>query len=495
MPNATLSARAEAVVCPLGHPDLEPWRPTTGDPWDRRKAVHLLRRAGFSAAPEEIDAAVALGVDRMIDILLTPDTTPLPAYGTRVLAHGEILDLPGHLMSQRALWIWECVHGLYPLKEKLALFWHNHFSVGVNKGGAENLSIPHVNIFRRLGLGSFRELVLEVTRDPAMLLWLDNFLNGAPENGQPKINENYGRELLELYTLGVGNYSQTDVVEASKCLSGWSMRDQYGSNEFVYRPEQHVPGPKYVLGTTISNGSAGNQGMRDVFDLVDTLLAHPACARFIVRKIWHAFVAADLPNDVWNALAHRFRSDNFDIRSLMSVILRSQFFFSDRAIRRLVKTPMEFVVGAIRNLGRPTIQKYKLVADHVDAMGLPLHRYQNPAGLPGGLDWLDSQSVLQRANFAEQLTRRDDPYHIGARFDALRDVWRLNLRTAEQIVDFYLGFLVDGDVPFQVREFLVEFMHRVDWERRPFVFDNDRADRKVRGVVHIIMGLPQYSIN
>jgi uncharacterized protein (DUF1800 family) len=455
----------------------------------------LLRRAGFGASPEELDAIVAIGVDRMIDLLLTPDTLPLPAYGTRVLPHGEILDLSNQVTSQRALWIWECVHGRYPLKEKMALFWHDHFSVGVNKGGAEMLSIAHVNVFRRFGLGSFRELLLAVTRDPAMLLWLDNFLNGKPENGQPKINENYGRELLELYTLGIGNYGQGDVVEAAKCLSGWGLREGYGSNEFVFRSDWHVPGPKYVLGRTISNGNNGSEGMQDAVDLIDLLVSRLDCARFLVGKLWRAFVSNDAPGDVLDALAQRFLADGLDLRSLMSIILRSQFFFSDRAIRSLVKTPMEFLVGAIRNLGRPTIRKYKLLADHVDAMGLPLHRYETPAGLPDGLAWLDTQSVLRRANFAEQLTRRQDPYHIGASFDALRDVNRLGLRTADAIVDFYLAFLVDGDVPGPVRSFLIEFMHRVDWERRPFVFDNERADRKVRGLVHILMALPQYSIN
>ncbi|MEZ5963834.1 MAG: DUF1800 domain-containing protein [Planctomycetota bacterium] len=495
MPTTSLSTGTGAVVCPFGHPDLEPWRPSANDPWDRRKAAHLLRRAGFGASDEELDVIVSLGVDRMIDLLLTPDAVPLQAYGVRVLPHGEILDVTSNVTSQRALWLWECVHTVHPLKEKMALFWHNHFSVGVNKGGAENLSVTHVNVFRRSGLGSFRDLLLAVTRDPAMLLWLDNYLNGAVDRGVPKINENYGRELLELYSLGVGNYTQADVVEASKCLSGWGVRDSYGSNEFVYWPEKHVTGPKYVLGRTISNGSSGNEGMQDVFDLVDTILEQPACARFLVEKVWKYFVSSDAPNDVLDDLAQRFRDDAYDVRSLMSIILRSKFFFSGRAIRQLVKNPVEFVVGAIRNLNTPVIESYSLLGDHVALMGLPLHRYLTPAGLPGGLDWLDAQSLLQRANFAEQLTRVQDPYHIKAHFDALHQVYRHNLRTAPEIVDFYVQFLLDGELPRTVRDFCVEFMHRVDWERRPFTFEPTLADRKVRGLVHILLSLPQYSIN
>ncbi len=478
-----------------GHPDLEPWTPSASDPWNKRKAAHLLRRAGFGAAPEEVSALVALGASRSLDLLLTPNNAPLPTYGTRVLPQGEILDLTNDVVAQRAHWLFECVHGLYPLREKLALFWHNHFSVGANKGGAEYLLLRHVNLFRQFGAGSFRTLLYEVTRDPAMLLWLDNYLNGAPAGGQPRINENYGRELLELYTLGVGNYTQTDVVEASRCLSGWGVQGAYGSNEFVFRSDWHVPGPKVVLGRTISNGNTGAVGMRDGVDLIDTLLAQPIAAEFLVRKLWQFFVAAAPPIDIVRDLAARLRASDYAIGPILAVMLRSKYFFGPRAFRSLVKTPVEFVVGAIRNLGRPVIRHYKLVGDHVVRMGLPLLRYQNPAGLPGGLDWLDAQAVAQRANFAEQLTRKVDPYHIGASFDALRDVNRVGLRTAEEIAGFYLDHLVDADVPPSIFDVCVEFMHRLDWMRQPFVFSPDTADRKVRGLVHIIMALPQYSVN
>lgn len=478
-----------------GHPDLDPWVATASDPWDKRKAAHLLRRAGFGGSPEEVNALVALGADRALDLLLTPNNTPLPTYGTRVLPHGEILDLTNDVLAQRAYWLFECVHGMYPLREKLALFWHNHFSVGANKGGAEYLLGRHVNLFRQLGTGSFRTLLYEVTRDPAMLLWLDNYLNGMPEAGQPRINENYGRELLELYSMGIGNYTQTDVVEASKCLSGWTLRGVYGSNEFVFRADWHVPGRKVVLGRTIDNGNVGSVGMRDGVDLIDAVLAQASPAEFLVRKLWRFFVAENPPNDIVRDLAQRLRASDYEIGPILSVMLRSKYFFGPLARRQLVKSPVEFVVGAIRNLGRPVVRHYKLVGDHVVRMGLPLLRYQDPSGLPGGLGWLDAQAVMQRANFAEQLTRATDPYHIGAHFDSLRDVNRLGLRTAEEIAGFYLDHLVDADVPSQVFDVCVEFMHRLDWVRRPFVFSPDAADRKVRGLVHIIMSLPQYSVN
>jgi hypothetical protein len=491
---APLVSPASAPPAP-GHPDLDPWQPTASDAWDKRKAAHLLRRAGFGGAPEEIEALVAIGHGRALDLLLTPNQTPLPSFGTRVLPHGEVLDLASDPVDQRAQWIFECVHGLHPLREKLALFWHDHFSVGANKPGAEYQVLQHVNLFRRFGAGSFRTLLYEVSRDPAMLLWLDNYLNGLPQGGQPRINENYGRELLELYTLGAGNYTQADVIDASKCLSGWTLQGAYGSNEFVFRPDYHVPGPKVVLGRTISNGNVGTEGMRDGTDLIDVLLGQPAAAEFLVRKLWRWFVSDVAPDAIIQDLAQRLRDNAWAVGPVLSVMLRSKFFFGPSAYRRLVKSPIEFVAGAIRNLGRPVVEHYKLLGHHVALMGLPLLRYRNPAGLPGGLHWLDAQAVMQRANFAEQLTRITDPYHIGAHFDALRDVNRLGLRSAEQIAAFYLDFLVDADVPSQVFDICVEFMHRLDWVRQPFVFSPDAANRKVRGLVHVIMALPQYSMN
>jgi hypothetical protein len=473
--------------------DLDPWRPSGGDPWDKRKAAHLMRRAGFGAKPEELDLLATINFDRVLDVLLSPDRSTLPEFGVRVLPNGEVLDLSNDVDSQRAYWIWEAVHTPYPLREKMALFWHDHFSVGTKTGGGDYLMVHHVNLFRRFGLTNFRDVLIEVTRDPAMLLWLDNWVNGqADEYGVGRINENYARELLELYSLGIGNYSQTDVVEAAKCLSGWSLRSGYGSNEFVYRPEYHVPGPKYVLGRTIDNGTNGYQ---DTFDLIDAILAQPAAAEFIVRKLWKYFVSDDAPLEIIRELATRFRNDGYQLRPLMSTMFRSRFFFSDRAIRRLVKNPMEFAVGAIRNLGVPLLLSYQEAGIHVADLGLPLLRYQSPAGLADGLAWLGSQAVLRRANFAEELTRKSNEFRMRAHFDPFREIVRVGLNSADAIVRFYLDLLLDGDYPPLLYVLCMEFMNRndrgIDW----FSMQPLRVDKKLRGLVHAIMSLPEYSAN
>lgn len=480
--------------------DLAPWRPKPGDAWDKKKAAHLLRRAGFGAKPEELDAIVALGMDRTVDILLTPNTAPLQAFGTQVLPNGEVLDLPYNLTDQRAQWIWEAATTSYPLKEKMALFWHDHFSVGAESATQTPLLIPHINLFRRHGLGSFRTLLVEVTKDPAMLYWLDNYLNGQARAGQPVINENYGRELLELYTMGAtAGYTQQDVVEVSKCLSGWSLN---GPNTFMWRANYHVTGPKTVLGKLISNGNSGTQGMQDLYDLLDNvILPYPSTAEYMVTKIWNYFVAETIDVAVLTLLADRWRKDSFDIRSLMSVILRCNFFYSDRSMRTLVKNPMEYVVGAIRNTGLTPIGYYKGtnatngLGYRVEQMGLPLLRYSNPAGLDDGVAWIDSAALIARANFANELTQVSQTAGFRARFDPFREILRANLQTAQQIVDHYVSILLDGDVPDGVRVALYDFMNRVDSGPQPFTLTQAKVNEKVRGLVHLLLATPEYQIN
>jgi uncharacterized protein (DUF1800 family) len=468
--------------------DLDPWRPSAGDPWDRRKAAHLARRAGFGARPEELDALVLLGVDKVIDLLLVPAPTALQESGVAVLPNGEILNLTSSLTAQRAQWLWEMVNGTNWLREKMCLFWADHFSVGSAETAADPTLPAHINLFRRLGLGSFRTLLLEVTKDPAMLYWLDNYLNGVPRSGVQTINENYGRELLELYTMGVlGGYTQNDVVEASKCLSGWTL---LGRNTSYYRASYHVAGPKTVLGTVINNVD----GSRDLDSLLDVLLAWPATARYMVEKFWRWFVNDTPAAATLDTLAQRWRTEGYDVRSLLNVLLRCRAFFSSASMRKLVKSPAEIVAGAIRTTATP-INAYQTLAARVEQMGLPLLRYTNPSGLTEGIAWIDSQSVITRANFADDLTQTSTTSGFRPVFDPFREVNRLGLTTAQQIVDHYLDFLVDGDVPVAVRTNLYNFMNNNDAGPAPFTGTSTQINQKVRGLVHLIMSLPEYQMN
>lgn len=492
----TQKRRAPATARTRGpQEDLAPWVASANDPWDRRKAKHLLRRAGFGARPTEIDGMLQLGMDRSVDLLLATDTATLQPRGFRVLPSGEVLNLQGYI-AQRAQWLWECAYTQYPLKEKMAVFWHNHFSVG-QAGAFDELMTDHVNVFRRLGMGSYRDLLIAVTKDPAMMYFLDQRINGLRGSNGPTVNENYGRELLELYSMGEGNgYSQEDVRAAAECLTGWGL---FGYQTYTFRQIWHKSGSKAVLGQVIFNRNIGTEGEQDGYDLIDAILAHPSTAKYVATKIWEYFVAEDPDPALIDLLAQTWRDSEYDIRSLLNVILRSNYFYSDSAVRHLVKSPADVVVGAIRNLNLPHIGLMWAAGSVVEKMGLPLLNYQTPEGVEHGGAWLNSLGLIQRVNFASKLTQNAVPQNqpgagIGANFQPIREVQRANLQSAEEIVDHYLELLVDNDVPSQVRDDLLFYMNNDDNGPRPFQMTPAMINTKVKGLVRLILSLPEYSI-
>ena len=481
---------------------LAPWIPTAADPFDFNKAAHLMRRAGFGASPEQLEAMVRIGPHRTIDLLVIPNTQGIPEFGTHVLPTGEFLNLHYNLRHQQAQWIHEMATTQFPLKEKMALFWHDHFSVGANNSNVYPMLIPHINIFRRHGLGKFRDILVEVSRDPAMLWWLDNRINGAGG----KINENWGRELLELYTMGEGNgYTQTDVEEASKCFAGWSL---YNYNKFRYNTGYARAGYgwKLVLGRYIWSSNQQQEG----YILIDHLLTQMATAKYVVQKLWEYFVAPrpatgateqKLWDDVVLELAKRWREAGYDLRGLMWTMLSSNYFFQ-KSPRQLVKNPAEAMVGAVRNLGTPRIERYASMGAVMEAMGLNLLRYTNPAGLDDGPAWIDSQALINRSNYFDNLTRASRTAAFRTTWSPFTELSRKGVTKSKDIVDHYLKVLVDDAVPSAVRSQLYKFMDQYDGTPTPVtkafdtlaVFD-PRRDRKVRGLVQLIMILPEYQIN
>ena len=407
-------------IVPAGpREDLAPWKPTSKDPWNLEKAAHLIRRAGFGPTPEEIEFVLALGPDRAVDVLLTTPPHPVPTHGTHVLPSGEVLNL-GTLAGQRAMLLYTQAHTPYPLQEKTTAFWLDHFSVGLKSAAYPEPMGTHAAALRALALSSFKEILLAVTKDPAMLVWLDNWLSRAR-----KPNENYGRELLELYTMGVGNgYTEKDVKEASRALTGHTLRPR---NQYYFNPSTyyHDYGPKTFLGKTIHNSYP--KGAKDLDDLLDIILGHPATAKFIVRKIWEYFVYMDPAKNLVDYLADVFRKDGYSLRSLMGLILRSKAFYSPKSRRTLVKDPLDFCVGLSRFLHASL--SYLGMGYRVALQGYPLLNFENPSGLPDGTVWINSQSLIERANFAEALIQQGGYTNLRASFDPFREIRRKGLKT------------------------------------------------------------------
>ncbi len=470
-------------IAPDPYSDLAPFVATAKNPWDPAKAAHLMRRAGLGASPEEIPTIVQQGMHASVDKLLAVTTSGLQETGQIRLPNGELLRLSSRSFGATHQWLHELATTKQPLKEKMALFWSDHFSVGTKDRRHEALLVRHINVFRKHGLGRFHDLLVAVTRDPAMLWWLDNNVNGQPEHGRPKINENYGRELLELYTLGVNaGYTQKDVREAAKCLTGWSTG---AIDQFAYKPAWHVPGRKSFLGTTILSN-----GQREVHDLLDTILGHPAAARFLVTKIWKYFVSETPYPQLIEVLADKWRKSGYDIKFLMSTIFRSNYFYSSRSIKTLVKNPVEVYAQATRALH--VKWRFYLYADRgLAAMGYRLMDYSDPSGYRDGIAWIDEMAIIARANFANDATQMG----FKATFDPNREISRLNLSTAKAIVDHYLRVLGVDNVPANTRSVLYLFMDLVDTGRQKFTLTPAKINEKVRGLVHLALSLPEYSIN
>jgi len=470
-------------------------------------AGHLMRRAGFGANQDQLKTMSRIGVHRTVDLLVIPSTSGVQEYGAQMLPTGEVLNLSTNLAHQRGQWVYEAVTTHFPLKEKMALFFHDHFSVGANSGAMLPLLIPHVNIFRRHGLGKFRDVLVEVTRDPAMLYWLDNRINGA--GNPPSINENYGREIIELYTMGEGPwYQQLDVAEASRCLAGWSLL-RYNKYYYNRRYAMAGSGSKLVLGKIINNGFSEQE--KDGYDLIDTLLAHKRTSEYLVGKIWSYFVAERPPatdpteRTLWDGivveLAARWKSVDYDLRALMSTILRSNYFYSSRAIGKLIKNPMEYLAGVLRNLDSPFVGRYALLGYQVEQMGLALFRYTNPAGLDDGRAWIDSQSFINRANFVDSFTQVSRTADFRVNWNPRWEMAKYKLVKRDDIVDHYLASLVGSSVPSAIRDNLLRYMDYYDGTppvARPY--DSLPANSihrltKVRGLVYLILVLPEYNVN
>ncbi len=297
------------------------------------------------------------------------------------------------------------------LAEELDDFWFNHFNVFYEKG-ADRFLIPE---YERLAirphvLGQFRDLLEATAKSPAMLFFLDNFesvrpdldANDAKRKVKRGLNENYGRELMELHTLGVnGGYTQKDVTEVARCFTGWTIRAPREGGTFFYNDKLHDKGEKIVLGHVIKAGG----GMDDGEQVLDILARHPSTAHFISKELAQSFVADNPPESLVNRMAQTFLATNGSIREVMKTMLDSKEFWSEGAYRAKVKSPFEMVVSSARALDANVIDGWAL-ANQVGTLGEPLYRKLEPTGYSNlGSEWVNSAALLGRMNFALQLAQ------------------------------------------------------------------------------------------
>lgn len=413
------------------HLTLRAYVPDARRPWDRRRAGHLLRRAGFGATAAQIDAALRTGPDAAVEQLLRGEPKPeactdLDAIRTSVVAGGDI-------RSARGWWLLRLVHTAHPLAARMSLMWHDHFATSFAKVGDVGLMLNQLATFETHALGSFHTLLCEVSKDPAMLVWLDTQLSrrGAP-------NENYARELFELFAMGVGNYSETDIREAARAFTGWRVRE----GKAFFTPALHDDGPKTVFGQT---------GRFNGDDIVALTLRQPACAKFLARRLIEEFVLPEPPASLTDELAKVLRDSDYSIALALGTLLRSEAFFGDKAYRAKIKSPVDFVVGAVRALEARV--NGPETADALARMGQKLFEPPSVKGWDGGRNWINSATMLSRINAASALSRGRDG---GVRFDAAGMVRQNNLADAEAIRRFVIDLLLDGVASESLTQVLAE---------------------------------------
>ncbi len=368
--------------------------------------AHLMRRAGFSAPYAELEARAAKGYEVTVEELLHPENQP-PIDDELLYRFFPALEGALSPTANQSEWVYRMVNTQRPLEEKMALFWHQLFATGNSKVDNPPEITQQIKMFRQHGLGKFDNLLVELAKNPAMIYWLDN--NG---NHNGAINENWGRELLELFSMGVGNYSEDDIKEASRAFTGWTIAPKIPRNplgrfywSFEYKPEDHDDGEKDFL---------GHRGRLDGEDIIDIVVRQPATAKFLARHLYNYFVADEPQVPSWNitppgdpeavdALIKAYNDSNYDIREMLRVLFLSDFFKNARFAR--VKSPAELVIGTVRLAGNYNTYRpgFMALASECDFQGQELLNPPSVESWHTGSEWIDGGSLVRRINFAAGL--------------------------------------------------------------------------------------------
>jgi Protein of unknown function (DUF1800) len=374
--------------------------------WDLASVAHLHRRAGFAAPWSTLARDLADGPSLAIDRLL--DGEPASGDGQSASEFASLLDSMGGRLGPgatptrlRGIWLYRMIHTPRPLLERMTLFWHDHFATSIVKVASPAAMQRQNALLRTHALGKFGDLLEGVGKDPAMLTWLD-----ATASRRARPNENYAREVMELFSLGRGHYTEIDVREAARAFTGRFIN----GDRFSELAAQHDDGVKTILGKT---------GKFRGDDVPSILLDQPSCAEFLARKLFRQFLSeVDTPSDALIApLASRFRSSGYDIRATVGMILRSNLFHDPAIRRRRVKSPVEFAIGTIRSLEalRPTVSADAL-GEACARMGQTLYAPPSVAGWEGGPAWINTTTLIARTNFSLALLSRSDK-EFGGRCD------------------------------------------------------------------------------
>ena len=371
---------------------------------ESNRIAHLLRRGGFGGTRAEIDRAVAQGYEATVEELLHPELQPDLEIEDLIRRYHTDQNSLMLLESSQGYWLYRIINSRRPLEEKMALFWHGLFATAYGKLNHAKAVVNQTHTFRRSGLGKFADILLDLSRDPAMIFWLDN-----KDNHKDAPNENYGRELLELFSMGIGNYTEDDVKAAARSFTGWTIenteymsirasRDSfwpYGRIDwqFRYRDDDHDDSEKTFLGHT---GDFNGQ------DIIDIIVRQPATAIYIASKLYNFFVSDRPDEDAIGILTDEFIRTEGDIRSVMRCLFMSDFFADETVRLARVKSPAELVGGTARIAGSHRTPEWTIcnLAMDVNFMGQEILNPPTVEGWHTGMEWIDTGNLVERINAA-----------------------------------------------------------------------------------------------
>ena len=454
--------------------------------------AHLMRRAGFGATRDELEKHVAKGYEATVEELLHPDERGnMPDDVIRRF----------HVSADEGLgpkWMYRMVTTRCQLEEKLTLFWHGLFATSYAKGNQARTQFNQIDTFRRHSLGSFRDLLVELSRDPAMIFWLDN-----NNNHRGAINENYGRELLELFSMGIGNYTEDDVKECARAFTGWTignvdymtvkgLKDSFSPYgriawHYEYVPEDHDDGEKTFLGET---------GRFNGEDVVDIIARQPATARFICRRLFQYFAADEIDEEgerVVEAMAESYFDSGYEIRSVLRTLFNSAYFRSERARFARVKSPVELVIGAVRLTGgydAPT-EEIGEVQSNANFMGQALLRPPDVAGWNEGEEWINGGALMERVNFVAMELGKVSRPGVRAIIDRLASQNGGTL-SPDGLVEHCLDLVGPIPISEDTRSALVEHVAKGGDVDLAAHREGDESEQRVGEVLSMIASTPEF---
>jgi uncharacterized protein (DUF1800 family) len=452
--------------------------------WTREAAAHLLRRAGLGGTPAEIDDLYGRGLEGAVSRLVDYESISKDAYEAQLATRGY------NLLTLRGIQQWfldRLAFSPRPLEERLTYFWNLHWTSGISKVRGVTLMLNQNRTMRQYAIGRFDDLVVKISQDPAMLVWLDNAVNRA---GRP--NENYARELMELFCLGIGHYTEQDVRELARALTGWTVQnyrgsDNYNGATFLDYPPFHDNGAKTILGHT---------GPWTGYDAITILLQATDAqgsisGRFVSSRLWSFFASPYPPAHVVAELAAVYVSSGRSIREVLRRLFTTAEFYAPNTRKSWVRSPVEYAAASVRMLEGQA--DFASAANSLPGMGQVLFDPEDAKGWDWGTSWLNTGTVFARAALSNTLASNRG--QTGTRFDPNRLLAGSDASSAEKVVDLIADRLNVADAPPDTRMAWIDYMNRNDdgslgsWSQTAA-----GVDKKVRGLVHLMLTSPAFHL-